>query len=202
MIKLGILGSTRGTNMLTLIEAIESGTLAASIEVVISNKSNALILERAAAKGIPIETVNPKGFVAGESDRIMSDLLSQYHVDLVVLIGYMRILSKEFVSLWNNKIINVHPSLLPAFAGKMDGDVHQAVLDSGVKETGCTIHYVTEQVDAGPIILQKKCRVLAGDTADSLKERVQLLEGCALIEAISVIRHSTNPSIAHYPIHS
>ena len=102
----------------------------------------------------------------------------------MVLVGYMRILSVEFVSCWQNKIINVHPSLLPAFAGKMDKSVHQAVLESGLKETGCTIHYVTEHVDAGPILLQKTCPVLAADNADLLKSRVQQLEGEALIEVI------------------
>ena len=95
-------------------------------------------------------------------------------------VGYMRILSAEFVTEWNNKVINVHPSLLPAFAGKMDLEVHQAVLD----ETGCTIHYVTPEVDEGPVLLQKKCAVLKNDTAESLKNRVQLLEGAALVEAI------------------
>ncbi|CEG57091.1 phosphoribosylglycinamide formyltransferase [Legionella fallonii] len=184
MIRLGILGSTRGTNMLTLIDRINKRHLSASIEVVISNKSQAMILERAVDYGLNAEFLSPVGLSRSEYDQQISERLLHYHVDLVVLIGYMRILSPEFVTAWHDKVINIHPSLLPAFAGKMDVEVHQAVLDSGVKETGCTVHYVTEQVDDGPILLQKKCPVFSGDTVESLKQRVQELEGLALVEAI------------------
>ena len=90
----------------------------------------------------------------------------------------------EFIAKWRNKIINVHPSLLPAFAGGVDQDVHQSVLKAGLKETGCTIHWVTEAVDAGPVIIQKKCPVFLNDTVDTLKKRVQGLEGEALVEAV------------------
>ncbi|MFI4918993.1 MAG: phosphoribosylglycinamide formyltransferase [Legionellales bacterium] len=195
MIRLGILGSTRGTNMLTLIEAIHQGLLPATIEVVISNKAHAPILDRAKNKGLQAQYLSAEGLTRAEFDQKISALLHQHQVDLVVLIGYMRILSAEFVTQWHNKVINVHPSLLPAFAGKMDVAVHQAVLDSGIKESGCTVHYVTQQVDAGPIVVQKKCPVLIDDTAESLKERVQKLEGVALVEAILAldqINKSTN----------
>jgi phosphoribosylglycinamide formyltransferase-1 len=184
VIRLGILGSTRGTNMLTLIDAIENRSLPVNIELVISNRSNALILERAQTHGLLTEYLNPEGLSRSEYDQKISMLFQKHQVDLIVLIGYMRILSLEFVTQWNNKVINVHPSLLPNFAGKMDAAVHEAVLTSGIKETGCTVHYVTQQVDAGPIIVQKKCPVLRCDTVDLLKERVQKLEGIALIEAI------------------
>ena len=117
----------------------------------------------------------------------LSAVLREYQVDLLVLIGYMRILSHAFVSEWQDKIINVHPSLLPAFAGKMDLEVHEAVLAAGVPETGCTVHYVTKEVDAGPIILQKKCVVEPGELPASLKVRVQQLEGAALVEAIDLL---------------
>ena len=187
MIRLGILGSTRGTNMLALIDAISKGHLSATIEVVISNKSQAMILERATQHGLHAEFLSPESLSRSEYDQEISKRLLHYHVDLVVLIGYMRILSAEFVSAWHDRVINIHPSLLPAFAGKMDAEVHKAVLDSGVQETGCTVHYVTEQVDAGPILLQKKCPVLAGDTIDSLKQRVQELEGIALVDAIQTM---------------
>lgn len=187
MIRLGILGSTRGTNMLTLIDAINKGHLSATIEVVISNKSQAIILERAVQHGLHAEFLSPEGLSRCEYDQEISKRLRHYQVDLVVLIGYMRILSPEFVTIWHDKVINIHPSLLPAFAGKMDIEVHKAVLDSGVKETGCTVHYVTERVDEGPIVLQKKCFVLADDTIDSLKQRVQELEGVALVDAIQSI---------------
>lgn len=187
MIRLALLGSTRGTSMLAIIKAIKNKKLSAKIEIVISNKFNAVILKNATSYGLPIQFVDPAGLSREEYDQKVSDLLHQHAVDLVVLIGYMRILSSNFVTEWNNKIINVHPSLLPAFAEKMDLDVHSAVLESGVTETGCTVHYVTVNVDAGPIILQKKCAVLPNDTPGSLKARVQALEGDALIEAITQI---------------
>ena len=140
MIRLGILGSTRGTNMQPIMEAIRQKRLPAMIEIVISNKSDALILERARSFGLNAQFVNPKGLTREAFDRNVSHLLAEYAVDLVVLIGYMRILSGEFVTTWQNKIINVHPSLLPAFSGKMDLDVHQAVIDAGVSETGIKLN--------------------------------------------------------------
>lgn len=184
MQRLGILGSTRGTDMLALIAAIEEKRLSATIAVVLSNKKDAVILQRARAHGLCAEWVDPQHETRVDFDKKMSAKLHAHQVDRVVLIGYMRILSPEFVNEWRNKIINVHPSLLPAFAGGMNNDVHQAVLDSGVKETGCTVHLVTEEVDAGPILLQKKCVVEAGDTVDSLRSRVQRLEGEALVEVL------------------
>jgi phosphoribosylglycinamide formyltransferase 1 len=190
--RLGIVGSTRGTNMLTLIAAIEQGRLPASIEIVISNKAEALILERARAHGLRAQFVDTTGLSRDDYDKKMSDLLHHYHVDLVVLIGYMRILSADFVAAWEHKIINVHPSLLPAFAGKMDIAVHSAVLEAGVSETGCTVHYVTQEVDAGPAILQKPCPVLPGDTPERLKMRVQQLEGEALVDAIIKVINEAN----------
>jgi phosphoribosylglycinamide formyltransferase 1 len=187
MIRLGILGSTRGTNLEALIEAIKRKRLSASVAIVVSNKPDAIILERAITHGLPGRFIDPTGLTREEYDQNVSSLLHQYAIDLIVLVGYMRILSDRFVMQWANKMINVHPSLLPAFAGKMDLDVHRAVLESGVKETGCTVHYVTQEVDAGPIILQTTCPVLSDDTPDMLKQRVQQLEGDALVEAIKLI---------------
>lgn len=184
MIRLGILGSTRGTNMLRIIQAINEQQLAARIELVLSNKEEALILARAREHQIPAEYVSPHTLSRVDYDLKLNARLEAAQVDLVVLIGYMRILSAEFVSQWPNAIINVHPSLLPNFSGLMDLAVHQAVLDAGHQETGCTVHVVTAEVDAGPIILQKRCAVQPGDTAERLKERVQGLEAEALIEAI------------------
>lgn len=184
MIRLGILGSTRGTNLDAIVTAIRQKRLSASIEIVISNKANAVILERARSFGLAAQHLDATGLTRDEYDRHLTDVLNKHAVDLIVLIGFMRILSGEFITVWNNKIINVHPSLLPAYAGMMDLAVHDAVLESGDHETGCTVHYVTEQVDAGPIILQKKCPVLSGDTPDILKQRVQMLEGEALVDSI------------------
>lgn len=185
MIRLGILGSTRGTNMLAILQAIEEKRLAATIPIVLSNKSDALILQHANAHDLNMQFVDSCGLSREGYDQQLSKLLLQQAIDLVVLIGYMRILSADFVTTWQHKIINVHPSLLPAFAGKMDLDVHRAVLLSGEKESGCTVHYVTSELDLGPILLQKKCPVLPSDTPESLKKRVQQLEGEALVEVIS-----------------
>jgi phosphoribosylglycinamide formyltransferase 1 len=187
MIRLGILGSTRGTNLLAIIEAIKNKKLDASIEIVISNKSGALILEKATNFGLQSIYLSSKGLSREEFDQKINELLKNNHVDLVVLIGYMRILSKEFIHNWRNKIINIHPSLLPSFAGLMDLDVHRAVLDAGEKQSGCTVHFVTEDVDSGPIILQKQCDVLAQDTPEQLKARIQKIEGALLVDAIKLI---------------
>jgi phosphoribosylglycinamide formyltransferase 1 len=186
-LKLGILGSTRGTDMLALVSAIKQQQMSATLEVVLSNKKDALILARARDFHVPAQFVDPTGLTREAYDQQLTELLHKYCVDLVVLIGYMRILSSRFVNAWRDKIINVHPSLLPAFAGSMNNDVHQQVLAGGHKETGCTVHYVTEDIDAGPVLVQKRCMVLNDDTVESLKARVQELEGNALIEAISNI---------------
>ncbi len=186
-LRLGILGSTRGTDMLPMIAAIKEKKLQASIEVVVSNKADAMILSRATEHGIPTKFVDPTQFSREAFDAQLSRILHAHQVALVVLIGYMRILSPQFVAEWRDKAINIHPSLLPAFASSMDKSVHQAVLDAGISVTGCTVHYVTEEVDKGAILIQKECEVLKQDTAESLKERVQALEGVALIEAINLL---------------
>lgn len=190
--RLGILGSTRGTNLQAIIEAVQSQTLAAQIAIVLSNKADAAILERASAHHIPVKFVDPKGLTREDFDLEVSKILQTHQVDLIILIGYMRILSADFVRQWQDKIINVHPSLLPKFSGKMDLDVHRSVLNTQEKTTGCTVHYVTAEVDAGPILLQKTCEVLPTDTPETLKYSVQQLEGNALVEAIQVLARQTN----------
>ena len=141
MIRLGILGSTRGTHLLSIIAAIQQHQLPAEIALVLSNKADALILAKAKENNLSAKFVDPAHLTREQYDEQLSLLFHQAEIDLIVLIGYMRILSAYFVSAWENKIINVHPSLLPAFAGKMDLAVHKAVLASGVHETGCTVHY-------------------------------------------------------------
>ncbi len=187
MIRLGILASGRGTAFFPIQEAISQQKLAAKIEIIISNKPDAPIIFRAKKLDLEAQVIDYKGKSPEECDRQLSDLLKKHHVDLIILIGFMRILSEEFVTLWQNKIINIHPSLLPLHAGKMDLAVHQAVLDAKEKISGCTVHYVTPMVDAGPIVLQKQCIVEENDTAETLKARVQQLEGEALIAAIKKI---------------
>lgn len=183
-IKLAVLGSTRGTDLEAIIKAINNKTLEASIEIIISNKSEAYILERAKNNNIEALFIDPKNLTREEFDQKVIDVLEGKKIDLIILIGYMRILSSIFVKKYQNQILNVHPSLLPAFAGGMDLNVHEEVIKAGVKETGCTVHLVDEGVDTGKILIQKKCTVLPTDTPDTLKEKVQKLEGEALIEAI------------------
>lgn len=187
-IHLGLLGSTNGTHLLNLINAIKTQRLSAKISVIISNKLDAGILKRAKEHHLPALFVDPTGLSRDAFDAALTTQLQQFPIDLIVLIGYMRILSPNFIHQWKNRVINIHPSLLPAFAGKMDGDVHQAVLDAGISESGCTVHRVTEVIDGGPIVHQKTCPVFKNDSIDSLRARVQQLEGETLIEAIQTIQ--------------
>ena len=185
MIRLGVLGSTNGTDLLPILTAIKDGELDASVELVVSNNKKALILEKARSHNIDSFFIDHKNKKREVFDKEISQRLKEKEVDLILLIGFMRILSCGFVSEWSGKIINVHPSLLPKYAGGMNSDVHKSVLDAGDKETGCTIHLVTKEVDGGPILLQKSCPVFENDSIDSLKERVQKLEGEAFIEIIN-----------------
>ena len=121
-------------------------------------------------------------------DREISVILQRHDADLILLIGFMRILSKEFCRKWQDKILNVHPSLLPKYSGGMDTAVHQEVLKNKDVETGCTVHFVTEDLDGGPILIQKKCVVIPNETVSTLKAKVQTLEGRAFIEAIQLIQ--------------
>ena len=187
MIRLGVLGSTRGTDLQAILDAIQNHTLDAEVVVVVSNRNKSYILERARHHNIPDVFVSQKGKTRDEFDREITATLLQHGADLVLLIGFMRILSAEFCQKWHDRILNVHPSLLPKYAGGMDNDIHEEVLRNGDVETGCTIHFVTEEVDAGPILIQKKCTVNPKDTVGSLKTRVQQLEGLAFIEAIKMI---------------
>lgn len=190
-IKLAILGSTRGTDLQAIIDAIESGELNASIEIVISNKKDAYILERAKNHNLPAVYVPAKKEETREEyDQKLINQLTNYPIDLILLIGYMRIVSPLFINAYRGKIINVHPSLLPKFAGGMDLNVHEEVLKAGEKETGCTIHLVNETVDGGKILLQKKCAIEPGETVGSLKAKVQKLEGEAFIEVIKMYQEN------------
>ena len=184
MIRLGVLGSTRGTDLQAILDAIDSKLLESKLSVVISNKKTAFILERANKHKIPSYSISHKNINRETFDRKITKLLKKHKVDLVLLIGFMRILSKSFCQDWKGKILNIHPSLLPKYAGGMDTNVHEEVLKNKDKETGCTIHFVTDEVDCGPIFIQKKCPVKPEDTVDSLKRRVQKLEGEAFLEAI------------------
>ena len=190
---LGVLGSTKGTDLQAIIDAIAEGMLEASIEIVISNRKKSFILERARNHGIEAVFISHKGKKREQFDREMAKLLEAKGVQLILLIGFMRILSPWFCHHWNNRILNVHPSLLPKYAGGMDMNVHEEVLKNNETETGCTIHIVTAEVDAGPIVVQKKCAVEADDTPETVKAKVQTLEGEAFLEAIRIFQNSEGP---------
>jgi phosphoribosylglycinamide formyltransferase 1 len=184
-INLVILGSTRGTDLQYIIDSIESRNLNAKINLVLSNKQEAYILQRSKNHNLNAFCIESKGKKRQEYDQIIGDEIAKYDFDIIVLIGYMRILSDDFVDRFEGKIINVHPSLLPKFAGGMDCDVHEEVIKSGEKTTGCTVHIVSKIVDGGQILLQKSCEVLHNYTPETLKARVQELEGNALVEVIA-----------------
>jgi phosphoribosylamine--glycine ligase/phosphoribosylglycinamide formyltransferase/phosphoribosylformylglycinamidine cyclo-ligase/phosphoribosylamine--glycine ligase/phosphoribosylformylglycinamidine cyclo-ligase len=173
-----VMGSTRGTDLEYLYHMITSGQLHAKIVCVVTNKQNSGILEKGVKHGSCTQVIGPR--------NKLEDILERYSFDLICLIGYMKIIPDGIVYKYRDRMINVHPSLLPAFAGGMDKNVHRAVLESGVKVTGCTVHRVTEVVDGGEILSQKVCEVKPNDTVDTLKHRVQLLEGEALAEVIAM----------------
>lgn len=183
-LKLVILGSTRGTNMQAVIDSIQSNNIAANIEMVISNKKEAFILQRAKDNNITNKFISAKAKNREQYDEALIAEIKPYNPDLILLIGFMRILGEKFVKEFNGKILNIHPSLLPKHSGLMDLAVHQAVLDAGDLESGCTIHQVNEKVDSGDIELQLKCDVEKNDTAETLKQKVQALESNAWIEVI------------------
>ena len=190
MIRLGVLGSTRGTDLEAILSAIKNKKLSAEVSVVISNQENAYILTRAKNHNVPSFFISHKNKSREEFDKDVTTILKQYNVELVLLIGFMRILSTKFCQAWRDRVLNVHPSLLPKYAGGMDMNIHEEVLKNGDHETGCTIHLVTETVDGGPILVQKRCVVETGETIATLKSKVQALEGGAFIEAIQLIQNN------------
>ncbi|MBN2306886.1 phosphoribosylglycinamide formyltransferase [Candidatus Peregrinibacteria bacterium] len=175
--KIAILSSTNGTNLQSFIDARDRGELE-GIEIccLITDKAMCGAAEKARAAGIKVYFIDPKPVSRETYDQSVADTLTFFDVDLVVLGGYMKILGAPVLDKFKGRILNVHPSLLPKFAGGMNLDVHQAVLDAGETESGMTIHQVTEVLDGGEIVLQKKVAVSPDDTAESLKGKVQALE--------------------------
>ncbi len=198
MLRLGILASTKGTDMQAVIDAISSEKLNAVISVVISDKADAYALERARNYKIKAIFVNPKDYVVevnGQKDKNasrenydkeVSKILDENKAELVLLIGYMRILSPWFVNKYKNKIMNIHPSLLPKYAAGMDRNVHAEVLKNKEKVTGATLHFVDEGADTGPIIMQKEVKIDENETVDSLKVKVQKAEQEIIVRAIEL----------------
>lgn len=186
-LRLAILASGRGTNLSVIVNAIAEQELNATIVVVISNKADAGILQRAHQYGIKTQVFCSADKSRAEIDAQMLTFLQPLAIDVIVLLGYMRILTPQFVDQYKHRIINVHPSLLPLHAGKMDLAVHQAVLDAHETITGCTVHYVIAEVDAGEILVQLHTSVFDDDSSETLRARVQALEGRALVKALKIL---------------
>lgn len=177
-LRVAVLASGRGSNLQAVIDAIEAGTVQAKIVAVISNKKDAPALERARSHSLAGFFVDPKPY-AGRSDsreaydRELLDMLRQHDVELVLLAGYMKIVTNVLVEAFANRMMNIHPSLLPSFPGL---DVQKKAIEWGCKLAGCTVHFVTEGVDEGPIILQAAVPILDDDTSDTLAARILVQE--------------------------
>ncbi|HVH55408.1 MAG TPA: phosphoribosylglycinamide formyltransferase [Vicinamibacterales bacterium] len=182
---LGVLISGRGSNLQALIDAVQSGELDARIAVVISNRSQAAGLERAAAAGIATLTISHRDFTTRDDfDRAIANALRQHDVHLVCLAGFMRLIGGPMLEAFPNAILNIHPSLLPAFPGV---DAPAQALAYGVKVSGVTVHLVTGELDGGPIVLQRTVLVKDDDTVDALAARILLEEHRAYPEAVNVV---------------
>lgn len=180
--KIGILISGRGSNMVSIAEAVSSGSIPDSeVAVVISNKSSARGLESASEMGIPSFAVERCGRSREEHDREIVGILNKHGVEVVCLAGYMRLLSPYFVQSFPNRILNIHPSLLPSFPGT---DAVKQALDYGVRVTGCTVHFVDEELDHGPVIEQIPVEVFDGDNEETLSARILDVEHSAYISAL------------------
>lgn len=181
--RVGILISGRGSNMVSLVQAMQAGRIDAEPAVVISNKASAPGLERAAELGVAVAVVPHKGLGREEHERRVVETLRRHEVELVCLAGYMRLLSPYLVREFKNRILNIHPALLPAFPGL---HAQQQALDYGVKVSGCTVHFVDEQCDHGPIVLQAAVPVLEDDDEDSLSGRILEQEHRIYAEAVAL----------------
>ena len=168
--KIGVLISGRGSNLQSLIDAARAPDYPAEISIVISNRPNAAGLQRAQDAGVPVEVIDHKEFQSREDfDDALHEALTRANVDFVCLAGFMRRLTEDFVKSWRGRMLNIHPSLLPAFKGL---NVHERMLDAGVKIAGCTVHFVSSDVDGGPVIGQAAVAVAPGDTAERLAARI------------------------------
>src|SRR6187402_724933 len=174
--RLGVLGSGKGSNMVAIADACAAGQIPAEIAIVISDVADARILDRARERKLPAEFIAPGKFrtkLDEEAEQAFVRRLNEANVDLIVLAGFMRILKGEFLRAFANRVVNIHPSLLPAFPGL---EAWKQALDYGVKITGCTVHFVDQGIDSGAIIAQTAVPVLDGDTAATVHARIQTAE--------------------------
>ena len=183
--KLAVLVSGRGSNLQAIIDKIESNCLSADIALVLSNVKDAFALERGKRHGLDTVFLDPKTFPnRDEYENKMIEILQAKSIDLICLAGFMQILGKKFIQAFPDKIINIHPSLLPAFPGL---NVQKKALEHGAKFSGCTVHFVNEEVDGGPIILQSTVPIIDEDDVTSLSERILEQEHIIYPEAIRLI---------------
>jgi phosphoribosylglycinamide formyltransferase 1 len=183
--RLGVLVSGRGSNLQSIVDAIGRGALDATVAVVVSNRAEAPALARAHAAGIEALHLDPRGHASRDAyDRAIAEALSARGVSLVCLAGFMRLISSPLLDAFPQRILNIHPSLLPAFPGL---EAQRQALDYGVQVTGATVHLVTSALDGGPIVLQAAVPVLADDTVDTLSARVLVAEHRIYPEAIRIV---------------
>lgn len=192
--RFGVLVSGHGSNLQAILDATASGAIAGEVGVVVSNRPGVFALERAARAGVPTHTVSHRAFGDRvEFERVLLERLAAARIDWVVLAGFMRLLSPHFVGAYRQRIINIHPSLLPAFPGVRA--IEQA-LEHGVRVTGCTVHLVDEGVDTGPILAQRPVAVTPEDTLESLSERMHAAEHGLFVEVLAAIAHGGLPLAA------
>lgn len=182
--RLGILISGRGSNFEAIANAIARRKLDAEIAIVISNRANAPGLDIARERGIPLRVIASAGLERDAYDKLLIEELQTHQVDLVCLAGFMRLLSASVIRAFPNRVLNIHPSLLPAFTGL---DAQRQALEYGVRITGCTVHFVDEFLDSGPIVIQSAVPVLDGDTVESLSARILVQEHLIYPKAIGYI---------------
>jgi phosphoribosylglycinamide formyltransferase 1 len=184
---LGVLGSGSGSNMQAILDAIDSGTLDAKIGLVLSDHPDAFILERARNRGIPTGLIDCRGFKTKFPEEAQAEtaaMLKDAGVEMVCLAGFLRLVKRPLLEVFPNRILNIHPSLLPAFPGLA---AWSQALEAGAKEAGCTVHFVDEGMDTGPIILQESVPILDDDTSEALHARIQVLEHRLYPEAIRLV---------------
>ena len=190
---LGVLGSGSGSNMQAILDAIDAGTLDARIVLVLSDHPGAYILERAAKRGIETGVIDCRGFrtkFPEEAQQETADRLKAAGVEMVCLAGFLRLVKRPLLDAFPERILNIHPALLPAFPGL---ESWKQALEAGVSETGCTVHFVDEGMDTGPVILQERVPVLPGDTPESLHARIQIAEHRLYPAAIRKVAEAGKP---------
>ncbi len=187
--KIGILSSHNGSGFDTIQKACENKELNAQVVLVVSNNTNAKVLEKASNKNIQNFLINSKKYPNENLDEKITNLMNEFEVDFIFLSGYMKKIEKNLVNAYKNKIINTHPSLLPKFGGHgMYGrNVHEAVIKEKENESGCTVHFVNEKYDEGEFILQKSIKLDENESVDSLEEKIKKLESLTIVEALKKI---------------